>query len=76
MAEGVYALERERRATHVNPAAERMLGWARSELLGEVVHDTIHYLSEAHKAATRETALGSIVTIDRHGSILELDAAA
>ncbi len=43
LAEGVYAIDREGRATFVNPAAERLLGWTSAELLGRVMHDAIHY---------------------------------
>jgi PAS domain S-box-containing protein len=34
LGEGVFALDRDARATFVNPAAERMLGFRESELLG------------------------------------------
>src|SRR3712207_3806286 len=43
LGEGVYAVDPGGRATFVNPAAERLLGWRQEELLGRSVHDTIHY---------------------------------
>ncbi|CAA9325648.1 MAG: diguanylate cyclase/phosphodiesterase (GGDEF & EAL domains) with PAS/PAC sensor(s) [uncultured Gemmatimonadaceae bacterium] len=43
LAEGVYAVDREGRATLVNPAAERLLGWTEAELRGQVMHDAIHH---------------------------------
>jgi PAS domain S-box-containing protein len=42
LAEGVCALDREGRITFVNPAAEQMLGWNQSQLLGQDLHDIIH----------------------------------
>jgi PAS domain S-box-containing protein len=43
LGEGIYALDIAGRATFVNPAAERMLGWSEAELLGKDMHETIHY---------------------------------
>jgi PAS domain S-box-containing protein len=43
LGEGVYALDREGRLTFMNAAAERMLGWRESELLGRFIHDVIHF---------------------------------
>ncbi|KAB8332952.1 PAS domain S-box protein [Scytonema tolypothrichoides VB-61278] len=42
LAEGVYALDGSGRITFVNPAAEKMLGWSREELLGQESHTLIH----------------------------------
>lgn len=43
MAEGVYSLDLDGRVTYMNPAAERILGWTQSEILGERMHPLIHY---------------------------------
>jgi PAS domain S-box-containing protein len=43
LGEGLYALDGEGRMTFMNPAAERMLGWRESELLGRFTHDIIHF---------------------------------
>lgn len=43
LGEGLYAMDRYGRATYVNPAAERLLGWTESELLGQQIHEKIHY---------------------------------
>jgi PAS domain S-box-containing protein len=43
VAAGVYTLDLHGRATYVNPAAERMLGWTSAELLGKKLHDIKHY---------------------------------
>ena len=39
----VYALDREGRATLVNDAATRLLGWTAADLLGRRLHDVIHH---------------------------------
>ena len=41
--EGIYGVDTEGRATFVNPAAERILGWKADELLGENIHVAIHH---------------------------------
>ena len=43
LGEGLCSLDREGRVTYVNPAAERMLGWRDSEILGRFIHDVIHF---------------------------------
>jgi len=42
-AEALFMLDKGRRATFVNPAAEEMFGWQAEELLGKVLHNQIHY---------------------------------
>src|SRR5439155_16971799 len=37
LGEGVYSLDRDGRVTFMNPAAEQMLGWAESELMGKTM---------------------------------------
>ncbi len=41
--EGIFGLDREGRATFVNPAATTMLGYRGDELVGRVVHDLVHH---------------------------------
>lgn len=41
--EGIYGVDAEGRATFVNPAAERILGWKADELLGKNIHLAIHH---------------------------------
>lgn len=41
--DGLFALDGAGRATFVNDAAVRMLGWPREQLLGEVMHELTHY---------------------------------
>ncbi len=46
MAEGLYALDVNGRVTYVNAAASKMLRWAPEELLGKLMHETIHFQKE------------------------------
>ncbi len=41
--EGIFGLDSKGQVTFVNPAALRMLGFAEEEMLGQKVHDLIHY---------------------------------
>jgi PAS domain S-box-containing protein len=41
--EGIYGLDRQGRATFVNPAAARMLGYAEDELVGRNMHQLLHH---------------------------------
>ena len=41
--EGIYGVNAEGKTTFVNPAAERMLGWAAEELVGRAIHPIVHH---------------------------------
>jgi PAS domain S-box-containing protein len=41
--EGIYGVNAEGKTTFVNPAAERMLGWAADELVGRAIHPIVHH---------------------------------
>ncbi len=41
--EGIYGVNAEGKATFVNPAAERMLGWSAEELVGRSIHAVMHH---------------------------------
>jgi PAS domain S-box-containing protein len=41
--EGIYGLDREGRATFINPAAAQMLGWEPDDLIGKPLHKLIHH---------------------------------
>jgi hypothetical protein len=43
VADGIYVLDRQGRATFVNPAAARMIGYSPEELIGQIVHDVMHH---------------------------------
>ena len=54
MAEGLYTLDAEGLVTSVNPAASRMLGWSEEELLGQPMHETIHFQNADHQPIPAE----------------------
>ena len=41
-ADAIFASDRNGRVTFINSAAERMFGWSRQELMGQVLHEIIH----------------------------------
>jgi hypothetical protein len=41
--EAFYMMDAQGIVTYANPAAERMFGWSRQEMLGKVLHDLIHH---------------------------------
>lgn len=41
--EGIYGVNAEGKATFVNPAAERILGWTAEELVGKKIHPIMHH---------------------------------
>jgi PAS domain S-box-containing protein len=43
LGEGVYALDERGRVTFMNPAAQATLGWTEAELLGQDMHEVIHF---------------------------------
>ena len=54
MAEGLYTLDAEGLVTSINPAASRMLGWSEEELLGQPMHETIHFQDADHRPIPAE----------------------
>jgi PAS domain S-box-containing protein len=44
--DGIYGVDAQGCSTFVNPAAEKMLGWSKSELVGRNIHDMIHHTHE------------------------------
>src|SRR6185503_1342297 len=43
MGEGLYTVDKQGLVTSVNPAAEKLFGWASDELLRRKMHDVTHY---------------------------------
>lgn len=43
MGEGMFTLDVEGRLTYMNAAAERLLGWPREEIEGQVMHHIVHF---------------------------------
>ena len=54
MAEGLYTLDAEGLVTSVNPAASCMLGWSEEELMGQSMHETIHFQDADHQPIPAE----------------------
>jgi PAS domain S-box-containing protein len=83
LSDGIYAIDMAGRATFVNKAAERLLGWPAADLLGRNVHEAIHYqhpdgshnpasacpIARAFDAGS-EWAEGEEVFIHRDGSFI------
>ncbi len=68
MAEGLYTLDAEGLVTSVNPAATRMLGWSKDELLGHPMHETIHFQDADHQPIPAEEC--SLLEVRRLGRTL------
>jgi PAS domain S-box-containing protein len=62
MGEGIYALDERGRVTLMNPAAEATLGWTAGELLGQRMHDVVHFRYEdgTHRPKNECPLLGVI----------------
>jgi len=43
-AEALFLIDSEGRTTFANPSAEQMFGWRPEELIGQYLHDKLHYL--------------------------------
>jgi PAS domain S-box-containing protein len=52
--EGLYAVDRQGRATFINPAAEKMLGWESRDLLGKDMHEFVHFCHAGGTAPPKE----------------------
>ncbi|WXG53671.1 MAG: EAL domain-containing protein [Candidatus Sedimenticola sp. (ex Thyasira tokunagai)] len=50
--EGIFGLDREGRATFVNPAAAAMLGYQAEELVGKIIHEQVHHTTADGKPLT------------------------
>ena len=72
LAQGLYAVDCDGLATFVNPAAERMLGWNESELLGQGdMHEVIHFQHADRSAYARENC--PLLDVLRSGKIVRAD---
>lgn len=69
--EGIYGVDAEGRATFVNPAAERMLGWRSDELMGRVVHRVMHHSHEDGSLFPLNQC--PIYEAFRNGSVMRVD---
>ena len=50
-AEALFMVDAQGRVTFANPAAERMLGWSREDMLGQDLHGLIHRHGPDHQAS-------------------------
>ena len=62
LGEGVYSVGHDGRLTFMNPAAENLLGWSETELLGKDMHDLTHY-TDAGESAPNATRCRMLATV-------------
>lgn len=68
MGQGLYTIDRAGRLLYVNPAAEEMLGWCHHELVGQVMHDVVHFLrADGTPLAAADCPL---FDVGRHGTVV------
>jgi PAS domain S-box-containing protein len=70
LGEGVFALDGDGRVTFVNPAAERMLGFRESELLGRHLGELMNHPAEGPATDPLPQVLGSGAIVHREGDTL------
>lgn len=66
--EGIYEVDADRRVTFVNPAAARLLGYERDELLGRDAHGVFHHEEEAADGETGDACPGCHITAAMEGA--------
>lgn len=71
IADGVYGVDPDGRATFVNPAASAMLGWQPHELIGRVTHPLVHHSHADGTPYPREDC--STVAALREGIVRHVD---
>ncbi|GAB6040023.1 two-component system response regulator [Endothiovibrio diazotrophicus] len=71
LGEGLYVMDPEGRLTFMNPEAERLLGWREEELVGQRVHDVIHFLDDHGGRVAYEAC--AIMNANRAGKVLRED---
>src|SRR3954451_1922296 len=60
-AEGLFLMDSRRRISFVHPAAERMFDWQADELIGEILHDKLHYQrANGQPFSIRDCPLGRV----------------
>jgi PAS domain S-box-containing protein len=65
MGEGVCTLDEGGRLVYMNPAAEGLLGWGGTDLVGQVLHEVLHYRRADGSALPREDSALHVVLRDR-----------
>lgn len=62
LGEGVYVLDEQGYITYVNPEAEKLLGWERSELIGQHAHMLFHHsCADGTPLAESECAINRVI---------------
>ncbi|MEO7717551.1 MAG: PAS domain S-box protein [Capsulimonas sp.] len=61
--EALFMMDTAGRVTFLNPAAEQLVGWVASDLVGKVLHDAVHYLKpDGTRNAMLESPLTAVFT--------------
>ncbi|HYO65146.1 MAG TPA: PAS domain-containing sensor histidine kinase [Archangium sp.] len=64
--EAFFMMDSQGRVTYANPAAERMFGWSRQEMLGQVLHDLLHHHHPDGSPFPLDTCpLGQVMSVGR-----------
>lgn len=60
--DALFQMDRHGCVTFLNPAAERLVGWTREEILGRPLHATVHYLRpDGRPLSTADCPLGVVL---------------
>lgn len=70
--DGIYGVNRDGITTFANPAAERMLGWKASEIVGREMHGTVHHTHADGRCYPREDC--PIYAAFRDGAVHKVDS--
>ena len=71
LGEGLYAVDTAGRATFVNPAALKMLGFAADDLVGKDMHELVHYRHADGSDFPRETC--PLIDVIRTGQSIAVE---
>ncbi|HEX5804245.1 MAG TPA: ATP-binding protein [Azospira sp.] len=74
LGEGIVAVDAAGRCTFVNAEAERLLGWPREELIGQVAHDIFHFQTSTGMPMEKEECPMHASVVAGHIFRSDLDA--
>jgi len=72
LGEGLYALDKNGRVMFMNPAAEIGLGWKQEELLGQSMHEVIHFQKADRTPRSSEDC--SLLGVLKSGQTVKVDS--
>jgi PAS domain S-box-containing protein len=72
LGEGLYALDKNGRVIFMNPAAEIGLGWQQEELLGQSMHEVIHFQRADRRRRSSEDC--PLLGVLKSGRTLKVDS--